>query len=308
MENRADQPMPPKWLNTTNPDRLIPCLWAHLILARSGWSATKVDREFFNGTSAFHRYLKAKSPVEGRRAQPLADNPFLQIDSCWPGTIRWLAHPYRHVFTLDPSLRDLHRAMFCIHPKFRDLLFAGGRGYRRTYRSPVVELDALRSVWKDLRAHAQWYFLDMLCALACWIREAALIADQARLELISPATLLPTMEFSFTSLDFLDRGISEFMDRWLQIKFIEPVIAEGAYRWSPAIARWDFITSCDLFQRDCARSLHDFAALNIALFEGRLLELGEMPGIDPMLASSAAMSTEPSWSVRKRFLSKPSAV
>lgn len=206
------------------------------------------------------------------------------------------------MFTPDPSLREVHRAMVCVHPKFRDILFSGAVVYRRVYRDPVAELDAMRHLWRELQSHAQWYFPDMLCVLAGWVREAAIICDHLRLANIKPETFLYSMGFTFTCLDFLETAYAEFMDRWLQIRLIEPLVAGGAYRWNPRMERWSAVCTSDLFQTKRDQPLLDLVALDAAVFEGRLLELGEMPGVDPALAGTPEMKREPSWSVRSRVL------
>lgn len=227
---------------TTQPEKIVPGIWARRVLKESGWSRNRIDATFFSsskeevpsrGTSAFWRYLACQSEIQ--KTYTAQTDPFLQIDSCWPGTYRYLAHPYVELLKALPSPVTIHERMVGADRQLGGLLFAGSAiAMRRNYQKPAGEVKALRQAWHSVRKgpHRVHFFPDMLCLMLGWIQEACLIGDVQRLKLIAGENPISPFGLSFTDLDFLEKPFAQFMDRW-----VTWIICNGwerdAYRLSP---------------------------------------------------------------------------
>ena len=211
--------------NTRNPEKLIPGLWARLVQHRSGWTINAIDQTFFANqksggsgkpSSAFRRYMQCQSSIR-HQAYAASENPFLQIDSCWPGTFRYLVHPYVDLLTAQTDLVYVHKCMVLVEARFRRILFAGAV-YRlhRKYQDPAGETEALRVEWESLNTPKlrERFFPDMMCSVLGWIQEACIIGDRQRLKLISGFDSMRRFGVSFERLDFLDASFATFLHRW----------------------------------------------------------------------------------------------
>lgn len=275
--------------------RLVPAIWARYVLHRSeGWTRSRIDRTFFGASSAFFRYYDARNPLEVRGAKPVSENPFLQIDSCWPGTFRCLAHPYRLLLSPVHDLRLVHRAMLLAHPKLRRVLFAGSVSLRRRYAPPKEELNAIGAFWRScnhdrLREH---FFFDVLCATLAWTQEAAIIGDRERLKPLLKCGLPGFLGLSFEALSFLEAPFAQYMDRWLQVCLIEQLDLD-AYRWFIDHEVHDYAQSQELAGK-CSDVL-ELAGLRSAIFEGRTVTDIELLEHLMRLKLPRVRGTGPSW-------------
>jgi hypothetical protein len=227
---------------TRQPEKIVPGIWARRAWKESGWSRNRIDATFFGsskeespsrGTSAFWRYLACQSEIQ--KTYPAQTDPFLQIDSCWPGTYRYLAHPYVELLKALPSLTAVHERMVQADRQLGGVLFAGiANAMRRNYQKPADEIKALRQAWLSVRkgAHRAHFFPDMLCLVLGWIQEACLIGDIWRLKPIAGESPLSPFGLSFTHLDFLEKPFAEFLDCWLTL-IICNEWERDAYRLSP---------------------------------------------------------------------------
>ena len=228
---------------TTQPEKVVPGIWARRVLKESGWSRNRIDVTFFGsskedaassrGTSAFWRYLACQSEIQ--KTYTAQTDPFLQIDSCWPGTYRYLAHPYVELLKTLSSLTAVHERMAEADRQLRGLLFAGSAiAMRRNYQKPADEIKALRQAWVSVRKgpHRAHFFPDMLCLVLGWMQEACLIGDIHRLKLIAGENPISPFGLSFTSLNFLDKPFAQFLDRWVTWVICNQW-ERDAYRLSP---------------------------------------------------------------------------
>lgn len=227
---------------TTQPEKIVPGIWARRVWRESGWSRNRIDATFFGsskeespsrGTSAFWRYLACQSEIQ--KTYTAQTDPFLQIDSCWPGTYRYLAHPYSELLKALSSLTAVHERMVEADRQLGGLLFAGSAiAARRNYRKPADEVKALRQTWLSVRKgpHRVHFFPDMLCLMLGWIQEACLIGDIQRLKLIAGENPINPFGLSFTHLDFLEKPFAQFLDRWVTW-IICNEWERDAYRLSP---------------------------------------------------------------------------
>ncbi len=230
--------------STTLVEKIIPGIWARLVLQRSGWTPNRVDSTFFctlgtdikkgppRGTSAFLRYLACQSEI--RKIYEAANDPFLQIDSVWPGTFRYLAYPCFDLFEPQMSLAFIHERMVMTDWRFASLLFAGSSiAARRNYKEPAAEIKALRNMWRETKnpRHRVHYFPDMLCLVLGWIQEAGIIGDFERLKVLPEFMPVKSFGISFRQLNFLERSFAEFLDRWLSL-IAENFYERDAYRLS----------------------------------------------------------------------------
>lgn len=261
-------------VRSRRPEVLVAQIWAQLVLHRSGWSATQLDTTFFAGSSAFHRYVAGQSAPAARVGQPLATNPFLQIDSLWPGSFRYLVHPCARLLSHCTDLLEVQRAMFLLYPRFRDVLFAGSVGWRRRYDDVQQELRSLQRLWTQARkvpGHRVFHFLDALGAYLALVREAALLGDLQRCRAVQQRRYRQLV--SFRQLPFLDPALATYLDNWLDICVLESINMD-AHRWAVD----DEYMSCvhDEPLGGMPASVFEAVALRTSMFEGRLFTHGEL--------------------------------
>lgn len=271
----------------------LPGIWARYVVSRSQWSVDRIDRVFFpsraqtrsvgsvegpektevqpgaRGSSAFRRYLACKSMIDFGRYEA-ASNPFLHIESCWPGTFRFLASPFVSLFRRPTSLRDVQHVMLLTNIELRELCFAGtSNAMRRTYAEPSSETAAIAQAWKAmdtprLRAH---HFADFLGMALGWVHEAVLLADVGRLKLLQDPEVLPQLfGISFTQLDFLEPEFARFLDVWLQLSAVQNLDLDP-YQFAVQAEAQIWVS----LDGRCPRtgSLLDLAALKAAVFLGQ---------------------------------------
>lgn len=263
---------------TTRSEELIPGIWARLVLDRSGWTRNRIDSTFFSsspntskaggarGTSAFLRYLSCASEI--RKTYKAKEDPFLQIDSCWPGTFRYLAHPFVDLLKPQNSLPFIHDRMVMADWRYSSLLFAGaGITKRRNYQDPTNEIKALRLMWRDTKnpRHRVHYFPDLLCLVLGWIQEAGLIGDTRRLKLLPEQMPVNKFGLSFKQLNFLERPFAEFLDRWLSLT-AENLYEHDAYRLSRMHTASQLVIQNPRMPSDA--TLLDLEGLASAIFSG----------------------------------------
>jgi hypothetical protein len=276
---------------------LFPGIWARLVLFVSDWAAESIDKTFFparrrdaekdgagmsdvaargesvhaKGSSAFRRYLACKSKINFSH-YGAADNPFLQIDSCWPGTFRYLAAPYVGLFTMPASLLDVQKLMVRTDIRFRRLCFAGKENaMRRTYAPAKEEADAIAAAWRGMdstRLRIR-YFPDILVVVLGWIKEAIILGDRSRLAFVKGYEVLPKVfGISFTQLEFLETEFAGYLDRWVQLSAIEN-FDRDPYRLSVEYEAMDWI----LRSGRCPSGVNllDMAGLLAAVYRGETM-------------------------------------
>ncbi len=274
----------------------LPGIWARYVVSQSQWPVDRIDRMFFpsraqtrsagpaerpektevqtgtRGSSAFRRYLACKSMIDFGRYEA-ASNPFLQIDSCWSGTFRFLAAPFVSLFRRPIWLRHVQYVMLLTNIELRALCFSGvSNAMCRTYAEPRSEVTAIADAWKAmdtprLRAH---HFPDFLGMTLGWVQEAALLADRSRLELIQGYEVLPDLfGISFAQLDFLEPEFARFLDVLLQLSAVE-TLDRDPYQFAVQAEAQIWISSDDRYPK--TRSLLDSAALKAAVFLGQPMD------------------------------------
>lgn len=196
----------------------------------------------------------------------MRDSPFLQIDSCWAGTHRYLVHPWVDLLGPIGQLAGAQKAMALCESRFRHLCFAGvGNAMRRAYRPAATEVASIKAAWKALdspRLRAR-FFPDALALALGWIHEACILGDAQRLKAVEGSNVLAQFGLSWRDLCFLETTFADFLDRWTQVCLIDQ-LDRDPYRFAIDYLSHDYVWNSQHHARPT--SMLDEAALRMATF------------------------------------------